>query len=78
MNDLELSISVLVSQLLTIALSIAWLVHAVIVKINGVVYFVEPNLAILYLEIFMTTVIALCGIAFFILQIKKRFISEAK
>lgn len=78
MNDLRLSMSVLVSQMLTIALSIAWFVHAVIVKINGVVYFVEPNLAILYLEIFVTTAIALYGIAFLFLQIKEHGISDTK
>ncbi len=70
MNDIRFPISVLVSQMLTMALSIAWLVHAVIVKVNGAVYFVEPNLAILCLEIVMTAAIAIYGIVFLFLQIK--------
>ena len=78
MNDLRLSLSVLVSQILIIGLAIAWLLHAVIVKINGAVYFVEPNQAILYLEIFMTTAIALYGISLLFLQIREAGISDTK
>ena len=78
MNDFKLSVSVIVTQLLIIGLSIAWGVHAVLVKVNGAVYFVEPNQAILYLEILMTTVISLYGIVVFILQIREHGKSDAK
>ena len=78
MNDLKLSISVLASQILTIGLAIAWFVHAVIVKVNGAIYFVEANQAILYLEIFMTTAIASYGIVFLFLQMKWCGISDPK
>jgi hypothetical protein len=76
MNDLRLFISVLASQILTIGLAIAWFIHAVIVKVNGAVYFVEPNQAILYLEIFMTTAITLYGIVFLFFHIKWCDISD--
>lgn len=78
MNNLRLSISVLVSQILVIGLSVAWFIHAIIVKINHTVYFVEPNFAILYLEIFTTMLIALYGIVFLFLQLKEYGISDTK
>jgi hypothetical protein len=78
MNNLRLSISVLVSQILVIGLSVAWFVHAIIVKTNRTVYFVEPNQAILYLEIFSTMLIALYGIVFLFLQLKACGISDTK
>jgi hypothetical protein len=70
MNYLKLYLSFLVSQILIIGLAIAWFVHAVIVMVNGAVYFVEPNQAILYLEISMTTAIAIYGIVLLVLQVK--------
>jgi len=60
---------VLVSQLLLIALAIAWLVHMVIIAVNGSIYFVENNPLILWGEITAIVLITLFAIFVFTLQI---------
>ena len=44
---IEFAVVVLISQLLLIALAIAWLVHMLIIAANGSIYFVEKNPLIL-------------------------------
>ena len=60
---------ILTSQLLLIALAIAWLVHMVIIAVNGSIYFVEKNPLILWGEITAIVLITLFGIRVFVLQI---------
>jgi amino acid transporter len=52
---------VLVSQLLLIALALAWAIHMTLVAANGAVYFVESNPVILWIEIIVTVLIGLFG-----------------
>jgi len=66
---LEFAVVVLVSQLLLIALAIAWLVHMLIIAANGSIYFVEKNPLILWGEITATTLITLFALRVFALQI---------
>jgi hypothetical protein len=51
-------VAVLVSQLLLVALALAWAIHMIIVAANGMVYFVEGNVAVLWLEISSTLLIS--------------------
>jgi uncharacterized BrkB/YihY/UPF0761 family membrane protein len=66
---LTFAMVVLVSQLLLIALAIAWLVHMVIIAVNGSIYFVEKNPLILWGEITAIVLITLFAIRVFALQI---------
>ena len=61
----------LVSQLLLIALAIAWAVHMALIAANGSVYFVEDNLLVLWLEIALTVGICTFGTAVFIMQLRR-------
>jgi ABC-type nickel/cobalt efflux system permease component RcnA len=64
-----LVILVLVSQLLLMALAIAWTVHMVLIAKHGKVYFTEANPVILYGEITATIIITLFAATVFILQV---------
>lgn len=66
---LEFSVVILISQLLLIALAIAWLVHMLIIAVNGSIYFVENNPLIMWGEITATTLITLFALRVFVLQI---------
>ena len=68
---LRFALIVLTSQLLLIALALAWAVHMIIVAANGRVYFVEDNTAILWLEIAVTVLISFFGITVFIMQLHR-------
>ncbi len=59
----------LVSQLLLIALAIAWLVHMLTITANGSISFVENNPLVLWGEITATALITLFAIRVFALQI---------
>jgi hypothetical protein len=61
-HRIGISLSIITSQLLLIALSLAWGIHSALIIRNGAAYFVEPNGLILYYEIISTAVIALYGI----------------
>ncbi len=63
------AIFVIVSQLLLIALGIAWVVHMVLIATNGRIYFIEGNPAILFAEIAATGLITLFATAVFAIQI---------
>lgn len=62
---------VLISQALLIALAIAWVIHMVIIAINGYVYFVENNPFILWLEITSSVLIVIFAIFIFVNQIQR-------
>jgi uncharacterized BrkB/YihY/UPF0761 family membrane protein len=66
---LRFTILVLVSQLLLIALAIAWVIHMVLIAANGAVYFIEANRIILWGEIIATVVITLFATAVFAVQL---------
>ena len=67
---LRFAVLVVISQLLLIALAIAWLIHMIIIKVNGTVYFVERNPLILWLEIAAMVVIILFATVVFITQVR--------
>ena len=54
-----------------IALAIAWLIHMIIIAVNGTVYFVERNPLILWIEIAATVVIILFATGVFITQVRR-------
>jgi hypothetical protein len=58
----------MVSQLLLIAMAVAWVIHMVLIAQHGKVYFIENNPIILYVEIIATIVITVFAIIVFILQ----------
>ena len=66
---LRFALVVIISQLLLIALAIAWFVHMVIIALNGSIFFVEKNPVILWGEITAVVLITLFAIYVFALQI---------
>jgi len=66
---LKFTITVLASQLLLIALALAWAIHMTLIAANGAVYFVETNRAILWIEIAASVLISLFGTAVFAIQV---------
>ncbi len=66
---LKFDIIILVSQLLLIALAIAWVVFMALIAANGAIYFVEANRIILWVEIVVTVLITLFATAVFAIQL---------
>ena len=62
------TVLVLTAQVLLMATSIAWCVHMVLIAVHNEIYFVEPNLTVLYAEIAITVVITLFAAIVFTLQ----------
>ena len=62
---------VILSQILLIALAIAWLVHMIIIAVYGEVYFIERNLFVLWTEISATLLITIFAIYVLAKQIQK-------
>ena len=62
---------VLVTQALLIALAISWLIHMIIIAVNGSAYFVENNNAILWGEISASVLITLFAISILVIQIQR-------
>ena len=62
---------VLVSQMLLIALAIAWLVHMMVIAIYGSVYFIEREPLILWIEIAASLLITLFAVFVLTLQIRR-------
>ena len=62
---------VLISQMLLIALSISWFIHMLLIEINGAVYFVEKEPAILWTEIIATAIIIIFGGIVLVMQSKR-------
>ena len=68
---LRFAVVVVISQLMLIALAIAWLIHMIIIAVNGTVYFVERNPFILWLEVAATVLIILFATGVFITQVRR-------
>lgn len=68
---LRFAVLVVISQLMLIALAVAWLVHMIIIAVNGTVYFVERNPVILWIEIAATMMIILFATVVFITQVRR-------
>ncbi len=66
---LRFAILVLISQVLLIAMAIAWVVQMSLIARNGAVYFIEANPWILWGEIIATALITLFATAVFSLQL---------
>lgn len=62
---------VLISQMLLIALAIAWLVHMIVIAAYGAVFFIERNPLILWIEISASLVITLFAVFVLTMQIKR-------
>ncbi|MCR4392921.1 MAG: hypothetical protein NUV31_00965 [Dehalococcoidales bacterium] len=68
---LAFTLLILISQLLLLALAIAWLIQMLVIYHNGSVRFVEYNRGILLLEIVMVIIILIFALVVFSLQIKR-------
>ena len=66
---IKFAILVMVSQLLLIALAIAWVVHMVLIAKNGAIYFIEENPWILWAEIGLTVLITLFATSIFAIEL---------
>ena len=66
---MRFTILVLVSQLLLIALALAWAIHMTIIAANGSVHFIENNPVILWVEIIASVLISLFGTGVFAVQL---------
>jgi len=73
---LKFTTVVLVSQMLLIALAIAWLVHMIVIAAYGAVYFIERDPLILWIEISASIIITLFAI--FVLTVQIRRLSERR
>ena len=73
---LKFTTVVLVSQMLLIALAIAWLVHMIVIAAYGAVYFIERDTLVLWIEISASLVITLFAI--FVLTMQIRRLSERR
>ncbi len=62
---------VLVSQLLLIAVAIAWCIQMVLIAKYGEIYFTETNSVVLYGEIAATVLITLFAVTVFVFQCKR-------
>lgn len=68
---LRFAVLVVISQLLLIALAIAWLIFMIIIAVNGSVYFVERNPVIRWLEVAAAVLIILFATGVFITQLRR-------
>lgn len=68
---LKFTTVVLVSQMLLIALAIAWLVHMIVIAAYGAVYFIERDPFVLWIEISASILITLFAIFVLTIQIKR-------
>lgn len=68
---LRFSTLVIITQMLLLALAIAWLVHMLTIALAGSVYFVENNPFILWAEIVVSILITLFAIFVLIIQIQR-------
>ena len=68
---LKFTTIVLVSQMLLIALAIAWLVHMIVIAIYGAVYFIEREPLMLWIEITASYLITVFATFVLIIQIRR-------
>jgi hypothetical protein len=67
---------VLISQILLIALAIAWLVHMIVIAAYGAVYFIERDPLMLWIEICASALITIFAI--FVLAVQIRRLGERR
>ncbi len=68
---LKSAIAVLAAQMLLIALAIAWLIQMTLIAVNGSVFFIEGNSAILWTEISASLLITIFAIYVLVRQIQR-------
>ena len=68
---LRFSTLVIITQMLLVALAVAWLIHMVTIALTGSIYFVENNNFILWAEIVVSILIILFAIYVLIVQLKR-------
>ena len=68
---LKFTLMVIVSQMLLVALAIAWLIHMFLIALNGSLYFIENNPYILWAEISTSVLIIIFAITILTIQIKR-------
>jgi len=68
---LRFTMFVLITQALLIALAISWLIHMVIIAVNGSAYFIENNPVILWGEITASVLITLFAISILVIQMQR-------
>ncbi len=68
---LNFMLLVVVSQMLLIALAVAWLIHMFLIALNGSLYFIENNAFILWAEITSATLITTLAIMVLAMQIRR-------
>ena len=68
---LKSAIAVLAAQMLLIALAIAWLIQMILIAVNGSVFFIEGNSAILWAEISASLLITIYAIYVLVRQIQR-------
>jgi len=73
---LKFTTIVLVSQMLLIALAIAWLIHMIVIAIYGAVYFIDRDPLMLWIEISASAIITLFAV--FVLTLQIRRLSERR
>ena len=62
---------VIVSQMLLVALAIAWLIHMFLIALYGSLYFIENNPYILWIEISAAILITALAIIVLIMQLQR-------
>ena len=68
---LKSTLFVVISQALLIALAVSWLIHMIIIAVNGAAYFVENNHFILWAEIVSSVLITVFAIFILASQIQR-------
>ena len=68
---LNFKLLVIVSQILLVALAIAWTVHMVLIAMKGSLYFIENNPYIMWTEISAAILITALAITVLIMQLKR-------
>ena len=67
---LKFGLAIVISEILLISLAIAWLVHMLLIAMNGSVYFVERNHFILWGEIAVILLITIFAVGVLSIQLK--------
>ena len=73
---LRFAVVVVISQMLLIALALAWLIHMILIAVKGAVFFVEQNSVILWTEIIATVLIV--AFAGWVFAVQLRRLSERR
>ena len=68
---LKFTLMVVMSQMLLVALAIAWLIHMLLIALHGSLYFIENNTYILWIEISASVLIIILAITVLAIQLKR-------